>query len=118
MLVYANFGEWAQDQALAESFDGIRCDESNGQAPDALVATFTDRPLRPLFLAHTLSDGQIYVDHAVQARLTDPSIELFNELEGGRVTPEIYVRDITALYEYARVRRQLLDALAAPSKPR
>lgn len=106
LLTYANFGEWAIDQAIAEGFDGIRCDDSNGRSEPELVPLFVDQPIRPLFLLHDAARMQPLLDALllVQDRLLEPSIELYNELEGGRVTPQIYVEGISAVYHDARAR--------------
>lgn len=106
MLVYSNFGEWAIPQAIAEDFDGIRCDNSNGQAEPALANWFIDQPISPLFLLHDVAMMVPLLDALlpVQDRLLLPAIEIFNELEGGRVTPEIYVKSITQVYDDARSR--------------
>lgn len=106
MLIYSNFGEWAIPQAIGEGFDGIRCDDSNGRSEPDLVPLFVDQQIRPLFLLHDVAKMAPLLDALlpVQDRLLEPSIEIFNELEGGRVTPDIYVNSITQVYHDARSR--------------
>ena len=106
MRVFCNFGEWAIPQALTEGIEGIRCDDSNGQSEPELVPWFVDQPIRPLFLLHDVARMAPLLDALlpVQDRLRDPAIEIFNELESGRVTPDIYVKSITQVYHDARSR--------------
>lgn len=106
MRTYINFGEWAIGQALSEGFEGIRCDNSNGRSEPELVPLFVDQPIRPLFLLHDAAMIHPLLDVLlpVQDRLLEPGIEIYNELEGGRVTPTIYVDGITAIYHDARAR--------------
>lgn len=118
MRIYSQFGEWAIPQAVREGFDGIRCEGD----PVPLVAAFIDQPIRPLFLLHDVADAEPLLDVIlpVQDRLLEPAIEVFNELEQGRVTEDIYVTGITAVYHDARSRgftgRIIADGLANLSR--
>jgi len=106
MLIFCNFGEWAIEQAAREGFDGIRCDESNGRTAAENVSLFVHQPMRPIFLLHDVTQSQPLLDALlpVQDHLLDPAIEIFNELEEGKVTEDIYVDGIAAVYHDARSR--------------
>jgi hypothetical protein len=103
MKVYANFGETSIQQAIAEGFDGLRVEGE----PQALVSAFVDQPLRPLFLLHDVSHAEPLLDALLpmEGRLLEPAIEVFNELEEGRVDEVTYVDGVTQVYEDARARR-------------
>lgn len=102
MLIYTNFGMHAIDQAIAEGFDGLRVEGDHSH----VVNSFVNKTLRPLILLHDVGqlESLLNVLLPVQDQLLEPAIEIFNELEGGRVTEDIYVNSITQAYKDARSR--------------
>lgn len=93
MKVYSTFGEDRLDQAVAEWFDGIRLDYPG------LIGPFVGHKIRPLYILHDIADNQALLDAALPALGADGfDIEVFNENEQGRVTPEIWVEGVNAVY--------------------
>jgi hypothetical protein len=100
MLTGITFGEWALDEAVALGVDVIRTDVPAAGPLHDFIRPLVDSPLSFVFILHDVARNEALLDAMRDTGYDTRAayIEPFNEREQGRVSVDIMVEGINAIY--------------------